>query len=120
MIWRTMISKEAALNENHPKDLCAWLWCADVLDSRGSPPFAAAALYRSLAKYSTTWARIWWEKYLDVAERSRVFPPQTIAPSGTICSKVVGRCALSRSQCGYGVQMSCDSRGSPLFAAADL
>jgi hypothetical protein len=32
------------------------------------------ATYRSLAEYCTTCARIWWEKYLEIAERSWVFP----------------------------------------------
>jgi hypothetical protein len=43
----------------------------------------------SLAKYCTNWARIWREKCLEIAERSWVFSPQIIAPSGTIFSKAM-------------------------------
>jgi hypothetical protein len=42
--------------------------------------------YRSLAKYCAARVRIWWEKYLEIAERSWVFSPQVIVPSGTIFS----------------------------------
>jgi hypothetical protein len=35
--------------------------------------------YRSLAKYWTTWVRIWWEKHLEIAVQSWVFAPQMIA-----------------------------------------
>jgi hypothetical protein len=46
---------------------------------------------RSLAKYCTTWARIWWEKCLEIAELSWACSPQMIAPSkATVdCSAVV-------------------------------
>jgi hypothetical protein len=53
--------------------------------------------YRSLAKYCTTWARIWWEKCLEIAERSWVFSPQMIAPSGTIFSKATVEWSLRGS-----------------------
>jgi hypothetical protein len=48
---------------------------------------SSTAVYRSLAKYLTTWVRIWWEKYLEIAEQSRAFSPQRVVPSGTIFSR---------------------------------
>jgi hypothetical protein len=47
--------------------------------------------YRSLAKYCTTWARLWWEKYLESAEGFWVISPNIMAPSGTILSKATVR-----------------------------
>jgi hypothetical protein len=38
------------------------------------PVVALRGRTRSLAKYYTTWARIWWEKYLAIAERLGAFP----------------------------------------------
>jgi hypothetical protein len=44
--------------------------------------------YRTLAKYyCTTWLRILWEENLEIAERSLVFSPQMIVPSGTVFSR---------------------------------
>jgi hypothetical protein len=45
--------------------------------------YVPASKYRNLAKYLTTWVRIWREKCLEIAEQSWVFPPQMIVPSGT-------------------------------------
>jgi hypothetical protein len=42
--------------------------------------------FRSLSKYCTAWARFWWGKYLEIAQRSWVFSPRMIAPSGAMFS----------------------------------
>jgi hypothetical protein len=49
--------------------------------------YCRGLVYRSLAKYCTTWVRIWWEKYLEIAARSWVYLLQMIVPSGILVSK---------------------------------
>jgi hypothetical protein len=39
--------------------------------------------------HSSTWVRIWWEKYVEIAEGSVVVSPQMIVPSGSIFSKAM-------------------------------
>jgi hypothetical protein len=52
-------------------------WC----EQRGN-----AQMYRSFAEYCSTWGKIWWERYLKITERSWVFSPRMIVPSGSILS----------------------------------
>jgi hypothetical protein len=52
-------------------------------------------LYGSLAENRTTWVRSWCQKYSEIAEQSWAFPPQMIAPNGSILSKAtVGKNCL--------------------------
>jgi hypothetical protein len=55
-----------------------------TMDPEGGSCQGAKALWRllcrGLAKCCTTWDRIWWEKYLEIAERSWAFPAQITAP----------------------------------------
>jgi hypothetical protein len=63
-------------------------WLGPLADSRDAPDGVAEAapgaatgihlsfLYRSVAKYWTAWVRNLWEKYLEIAKRFSVFPPQ--------------------------------------------
>jgi hypothetical protein len=50
--------------------------------------------YCSLAEYCTTWVRMWWEKYLEIAERCWAFPPQMTLPS-VFCNATVSPSTLA-------------------------